>query len=119
MQAVEDLNRDAWIKAHVRQFRPCGFVVRFDRRLVLGQRQPKADERVHMTVGDVVDDLASRPAAVAIGLIEPGAGHRRLELARETGDGGDKVPPLVAGQVGIKREFSGRKAWVHGPAMIA
>ena len=29
-------------------------------------------------------------------------------------DRGDAVAPLVASQLGIKREFSGREAWVHG-----
>ena len=85
MQAVEDLDRDSRIELHVGELGPFGFVVRLDRRLVFGQRQPKADERVHVTVGDVMHDLAGRPAAVAIGLIEPGAGHRGLELAREAG----------------------------------
>ena len=59
-------------------------------------------------------DLAGRPSAIAVGLIEPGGGHRRLELAGEAGDGGNSVAPFVGGRGLVEHEFSGRKAWVHG-----
>src|SRR5678815_560959 len=114
MQTVEDLDRQAWIELDVGELCPLGFVVRLDGRLVLSQRQPKPDEGVHMTIGDVVHNLARRPAALAIRLIEPGAGHRRLELARKAGDGGDTVVALFGGLRLVEHEFSGRETWVHG-----
>ena len=54
-----------------------------------------------------------RPAALAIRLIEPGAGHRRLELARKAGDGGDTVVALFGGLRLVEHEFSGRETWIH------
>ena len=52
-------------------------------------------------------------APVPIRLIEPGGGHRRLELGREAGDGGDTVRALGGGRGLVEHEFSGREAWVH------
>jgi hypothetical protein len=113
MEAVEDLNRHARIERHVGELRPFGFVVRLDRGFVFSQRQPKTNKRVHMTVGEMVHDLAGRPPAVSIRLIEARAGHRGLELARQTGNGVNTVASPAGGAGLIEAEFPGGKTCIH------
>src|SRR5438876_5926252 len=50
----------------VRQLRPAILHVRFDRRLVLGERQLETDVCVHVALRHMVDNLPHRPAAFAI-----------------------------------------------------
>ncbi len=54
----------------VLEFGPGGFVVGLDGGFVLCQRELEADVAVHVAVGEVVDDLAYRPTAFAIGGVE-------------------------------------------------
>ena len=87
--------------SRVGEFGPLGFLVGLDRRLVFGEREPQADEGVHVAVGDVVDDLADGPAAFAIGRVElrvVEAADGRAQFRRRCGDFGDG---LVAGAAGV------------------
>src|SRR5439155_25552252 len=49
------------------ELRPAVFGVGLDCRLVLGERQLETHVRIHVTVGDVMRDLAHRPSTFAIG----------------------------------------------------
>jgi len=44
--------------------------VGLDGGLVFGERQLAANIRIHVAVGDMMRDLAQRPAAVAVGSVE-------------------------------------------------
>ncbi len=62
--------RDTSIGWCCRKCGPCSFVVGLDRRPVLRERELEPHIAVDVTVGDMVDELAYRPAAFAIGSIE-------------------------------------------------
>src|SRR5688572_18472358 len=113
MQAVEDLHRELRIQFRVGEFRPLGFLVRLDRWPVFGQSQPKADKRVHMTVGDVVHHLPRGPAAVTVWFVELCRGQRRLQLLWECTYGRDGRLPRVSIRGRVEFELAGRKSWVH------
>src|SRR5688500_12815080 len=96
MQAVEDLHRQLRIQFRVGELGPLGFVIWLDRWPVFGQSQPKADKRVHMTVGDVMHHLPGGPAAVTVGFVELCRGERRPQLLWECTYGGDGGLPRVS-----------------------
>src|SRR5581483_3724978 len=68
---------------YVGQFRPGVFVVRFDDRLVFGERELETDVGVHVAFGDVMDHLPNGPSAVPVGSVDL--------LRSESGDGGAKI----------------------------
>lgn len=70
MDVVEDGEGGLDWKRAIWELRPGVFIVRLDGGLVFGQAQPKANEGVHVGVGDVVDELTDGPAAIAIGGVE-------------------------------------------------
>ncbi len=52
------------------QSRPGRFIVRFDDRIRLGERQLETNVRVHVAVGNMMHDLANGPSAFAIRGVE-------------------------------------------------
>lgn len=70
------------------------FVVRLDGGLVFSEGEAKANEGIHVRIGDVVDELAYGPAAVAIGGVEMRfaegveCGKELLGQIADFGDGG-------------------------------
>src|SRR5215831_5189890 len=54
----------------VGEFSPKGLLISLDRRLILGERQLEAHERIHVTVSDMMNKLPDRPAARAIRCVE-------------------------------------------------
>ena len=82
---------------------PGGLVVGLDGGIVLGEREANADEGVHVAVGEVVDELANRPTAVAIGRVELAGfetGDSVAQVAGKLRQRGDCVLPLVDGDGG-------------------
>src|SRR5450755_4426577 len=61
--------------AGIEKLGPALLIVTFDGGSVLGEREAEAAETVHVTVGEVVDDLANGPTAGAIGGIELFGGY--------------------------------------------
>lgn len=84
------------------------FVIWLDGGLVFGQGEAKADEGIHVRIGDVVDELTDGPAAVAIGGIEiclpegVECGFEKLWQIADLGDGG-----LALGFIGKWSEGKG------------
>ena len=77
---------------------PGGLVVGFDGRPVLGQSEADADEGVHVAVCKVVDYLAERPAAGAVGGVQLSVGQALngvAEFAGQVSEGCDGTEPLV------------------------
>ena len=85
--------------ARIGQFRPMPSDRRPDGGLRLGQRQPQADEAVHVAVGDVVDGLPDGPASGAVRRIELGIVQAANGVAVERRGGGDlrDQPGVLAG----------------------
>lgn len=98
--------------AHIREFSPAGFVVRFDGRLVFGQCELEPDERVQMAVGNVMHDLPDRPATVSVRRLEllfVETVHDLAQMRRCRGDFVDELPPLLRGErSGRRLELSNR-----------
>ena len=57
-------------KRGIGQQGPGVLVVGLDGGLVFGEGEAEADEGVHVGIGDVVDELADGPAAVAVGGVQ-------------------------------------------------
>ncbi len=77
----------------VRELRPGVFIVGLDGGFVFGEAEAKADEGIHVGVGDVVDELAYRPAALAIWGIDfvfTQSSKGGSDVARQVSDFGDR-----------------------------
>lgn len=73
---------------HVGEFGPGGFLIGLDSGVVLRKGQPEAHVGVQVRVGHVVDNLAARPAAGAVGELQARAARapgRRRQLGRQLG----------------------------------
>ena len=70
VQAPCELQRDGDRHLHIGQRREFLLVVCRDERVFFRQRQLEANERVHVTVRDVMHDLPDRPASRTIRSIE-------------------------------------------------
>jgi hypothetical protein len=79
---------------------PGGLVVRLDGRPVLGEGEADADEGVHVAVGEMMDDLAERPAAFAVGCVDLGevqALNGVAQFGGQIGQGDDGADTLILG----------------------
>ncbi len=77
---------------------PCCLVVGLDGGPVFGEGQAQADDGVHVAVGEVVDDLAGVPTALAVGEVELGVAESLdgvAEFAGEIGERGDSSDDFV------------------------
>jgi len=77
-------------------------VVRFDGGPVLGEGEAHADVRVHMAVGEMVNQLADGPAALSVRGIELSVAQAvdgGAQVFRQRGDGGDVRG--VIGEIGF------------------
>ena len=85
---------------------PRSFVVGFDGRRFLGQRQPEADVTVDVAIGNVVNHLASRPAAFAVLEIESTWRQLLIGMAELGGQLLDITDPgFTIGGCGVGRRF--------------
>ena len=99
MQCREQHKRGLDGPGAVRQFGPGGFIVGLDGWPVLGERQFKADVGVDVAVGDVMDELAHGPSAVAV---------RRVKLGvAQAFDCGAKLPGKLAQRVDVRGSLVG------------
>jgi len=115
MNAGEDSQRESDGAVRVGERGPCLFVVAGDDGRVLGEGEADADEGVHMAVGDVVDELADGPSAVAVGRVDLGVGESGggvLDRGGQSFDGCDRSGYLGFGDAGWKGEVSNRITWV-------
>ncbi len=90
--------------AGVGELGPELLVVGLDGGPILGEGEADADVGIHVAVGDVVDELADGPAAVAIGGVElrvVQAGDGGAEIFRQGGEDGDGGG--VVGEVRLRR----------------
>ncbi len=81
---------------------PGGFVVGLDGGPIFGERELEADVGVGVAVGDVMDDLAHGPAAVAVGRVELGVAQAL--------DGGAKLLGKLAQSVDVRGRWSAEAA---------
>ena len=94
---------------------PSGLIVGFDGGPVLGEGEADADESVHVAVGDVVDELADCPAALAIGRGPLGAVEAVdgvAELAGHLRESGDGFEDVLGGDTLRRDEFADGVAWI-------
>ena len=70
VEAFDEFERPLGRGDAIVQEGPGFLVVRLDGGPVLGEREPDADDRVHVRVSDMVDELADSPAALAVGCVE-------------------------------------------------
>lgn len=100
VQGVEETERELGGRGEgVGEFGPELFVVGLDGGPVLGEGEADADDRVHVAVGDVVDELADGPATVAVRCVELSGAEAvdgGTEGFRQGGEGGD-VGRVVGG----------------------
>ena len=92
MDAFEDLERPLDGGGVVVEVGPGGLVVGLDGWPVFGEGKAQADEGIHVTVGEVVDDLARAPTGIAVGEVELRVAEALdgvAEFAGEIGEGGD------------------------------
>ena len=95
--------------AHVGQLGPFAFGVRFDGGFVFCKRQLEADVGVHVAFGNMMNHLASGPAAGAIGRVELGGRERKCGFAKKARRFSNLRNPLAAVGGGDRlgeREFS-------------
>src|SRR5688572_26850821 len=110
MKRVEQIERH--IDRHllrVRELCPCSLVVWLDRGLVLSQAELEANVGVHVTVGDVMDDLLHRPATRPVSsfeLVARQASYGRSQRARSLRDLSDKSGVVGFADRGIPMELA-------------
>ncbi len=100
MDAFEDLEGPLDGGGVVVEVGPGGLVVGLDGGPVFGEGEAQADDGVHVAVGEVVNDLAGVPAAVAVGDVELGVAETLnsvAKLAGEIGKGGNGSDDFVLG----------------------
>jgi hypothetical protein len=99
-QPQRNLNRQ---RLCIGKLRPTRFCIRLDRRPVFGQRKPNSHISIHMAVSHMVDQLAHRPAALAIRGVQLSivqTGYRRTERRRQIRDHGNISVPI--GRLGVE-----------------
>src|SRR5947207_575484 len=110
VQRIEQLQRNLYRDAaRIDQLGPCGFVVRLDSRLVLGERKLEARVRVDMTVGHVVHDLFHRPPTWPVSrleLVTRHSGNRRSKRPRCFSYRGDEDRVVRLADRCVEVEFS-------------
>src|SRR6266516_5169846 len=93
-------------RARLGRLRPILLFVCLDRRRILRQPQLKTDVRVHMTIGDVMGDLAHRPPAGPV---------RRIELRGvQSGKGTPKIGWSNSDLLDARGAVGGRECIVGG-----
>jgi hypothetical protein len=115
VECVEQPKRHVDRQTHVRQLGPRLLVVRLDRGILFREAEPKADERVHVAVGHVMNRLTNRPAAWPVRRVEllvRQPAHGLAELRRRGGDGVDALRALARGQRRLRVGRSDRVAQV-------
>ena len=93
MNAIDQSKRDVNRELHVGQQRPGIFVVRLDGRRLFCQRELHTNQAIHMTVGDVMNNLPHRPAFGPIRRVELSVseiGNCGAHAIRQPGDGIDR-----------------------------
>jgi hypothetical protein len=98
--------------ARVVELGPEFFVVALDHRPFFSEGEARADVGIHVTVGNVVDELADGPAAFTVGRVELGVAEAvggGAEILRQGSDGSDVRG--VVGEIGFcAAEFADGKA---------
>jgi hypothetical protein len=115
VEGVEETEREVRRSgAGVGQLGPEFLVVGLDGGPILGEREADADAGIHVAVGDVMDELADSPAAVAVRGVELGgteAFDGGAEVFRKRGE--DCKVRCVIGEIGLgAAEFSDREAGI-------
>src|SRR5258706_935509 len=102
----------------VGEIRPEVFQVGLDGWVVFGEAEFEANESVHVAIGDVVNDLSGRPAAVPVGRVELGVSEALdggAEFSRGLGYLIEKLRALLGGYGAFGMgEFADGIAWVNG-----
>src|SRR5262245_6297460 len=118
MKGFEQSERNLdWSRTNIFQLRPSLLVVRFDRRLIFGQRQLVTDIAVHVAFRYMMNNLSNRPATGAVRCVEllPGQPlHRQAQPFGRYSNVIDVLPTLfrtVDAAVPGKRTY--RKTQIH------
>ena len=124
MEGIEDVEAKPERRGGaIGEFGPELFFVGLDRGVVLGEGEAEAAVGIDVAVGDVVDELANGPAAVAIGrgeLLVGEAAERLAEFERRVLDHFDGGGALIGVQrTGVGELADGISNVGHGLGLLA
>ena len=99
VQRIDERERNIDREFGVGKIRPCLLIIRLHQWLCFGERKFEADVGVHVTVGDVMNELADCPTLGTIRRIELLIGESVYRGAEFVGNCGDALD--VLGAVGL------------------